>query len=87
MAINYEIRNKLPPDSIVFDNYAYDNSIIGATLDGRVVYCYEYMVKELMNDNSWCEVDAIEWLEYNTIRAIPYCGEKAPIVVYLDCEM
>lgn len=28
------------------------------------------------------EEEAIEWIEYNTIRAIPYAGEKAPIVMY-----
>lgn len=32
MSVNQEIRNKLPPDAVVFDNYAYDNSIIGITL-------------------------------------------------------
>lgn len=26
--------------------------------------------------------EAIEWIDYNTIRAIPYMGEKAPIVMY-----
>ena len=31
MSVNQEIRNKLSPDTVVFDNYAYDNSIIGTT--------------------------------------------------------
>ena len=26
--------------------------------------------------------DAIEWIEYNTIRSLPYAGENAPIVMY-----
>ena len=25
--------------------------------------------------------EAIEWIEYNTIRALPYMGNKAPIIV------
>lgn len=87
MGVNIDIRNKLPDGALVFDNHAYDNSIIGVTLDGRVVYGYEPMVNELMTDEGWDELDAIEWIEYNTIRAIPYCGEKAPIIVYLDCEI
>lgn len=32
MSVNVDIRNKLPTDAVVFDNYAYDNSIIGITL-------------------------------------------------------
>lgn len=80
MAINIEIRTALPEDAIVFDNYAYDNSIIGVSTDGRVVYSYEKMVQELMSDEGMSEMEAIEWIDYNTIRAIPYGGEFAPIV-------
>ncbi len=84
MSVNNSIREELPDDAIVFDNHAYDNSIIGITFDGRAIYCFEYMVEELMNDEGWNELDSIEWIEYNTIRAIPYAGKKAPIIVYLN---
>jgi hypothetical protein len=60
MAVNQDIRNKLPADTVVFDNYAYDNSIIGTTFDGRAIYCFELMVKELMEDEGWTEIEAIE---------------------------
>lgn len=76
MAVNQDIRNKLPTDAMVFDNMAYDNSIIGLTIDGRVIYGFELMVEELMNDEGWSETEAIEWIEYNTIRALPYTGKK-----------
>ena len=79
--VNLEIRNKLPSDAIVFDNQSYDNSIIGVTLDGRVIYCLEYMIDEYMQENQCEEIDAIEWIEYNTIRALVYMGEKAPLIV------
>ncbi len=85
MARNDEIRNKLPDGAVVFDNYAYDNSIIGVTFDGRAIYCFEDMVKELTEEEDWKdfgEIEAIEWIEYNTIRALPYAGEKAPLIVY-----
>lgn len=84
MAVNWNVRDKLPSNSIIFDNHAYDNSIIGVTLDDRVIYGYELMVQELMNDEGWDELDAIEWIEYNTIRALPYFGKNAPMIVYLD---
>ena len=81
MSVNIDIRNKLPPDAVVFDNHSYDNSIIGTTFDGRAIYDFNKMVEELMGDEGWSETDAVEWIEYNTIRALPYCGEKAPVIV------
>ena len=86
MSVNLDIRNKLPSDAIVFDNHAYDNSIIGTTFNGRAIYDFDKMVQELMNDEGWTEEEAIEWIEYNTIRAIPYGGEKRPMVVYTEEE-
>ena len=84
MSINYKIREQLPSDAVVFDNHAYDNSIIGISLDGRAIYDFDKMVKELMMDECWEETDAIEWISYNTLRALPYAGEKRPLVVYGD---
>ena len=80
MAINKDIREALPEDSMVFDNASYDNSIIGVSTDGRVIYSFSKMVEELMADNGWSEIEAIEWVEYNTIRALPYLGPNAPII-------
>ncbi len=80
---NQEIREQLPKESIVFDSESYDNSIIGTTLDGRVIYCFEMMVEELMIDGEMTEIEAIEWIECNTIRALPYTGDKAPLIVHI----
>ena len=35
-----------------------------------------------MKKEGWSDNDAIEWIEYNTIRALPYMGEGAPSVMY-----
>ena len=86
MSVNQEIRNKLPPDAVVFDNHAYDNSIIGTTFDGRAIYEFNKMVKELMNDEGWTEEECIDWIEFNTMGALPYGGEKTPTIVYTDEE-
>ena len=86
MSVNQEIRNKLPLGAVVFDNYAYDNSIIGTTFDGRAIYDFDKMVKELMADEDWEEMDTIEWINYNSLRALPYGGEKRPLVVYTEEE-
>lgn len=81
MSVNQDIRNKLPPDAVVFDNYAYDNSIIGTTFDGRAIYDFDKMTEELMQDEGWTEEEAIDWIEYNTLRALPYGGDKVPLVM------
>jgi hypothetical protein len=86
MAINEYVRSELSEDTIVFDNPSFDNSIIGVTTDGQAVYDYDKMVEELMRDDDISEQEAIDWIEYNTIRAIPYAGEMAPIVMFVFKE-
>lgn len=66
---------------IRLDNHHYDKSIIGMTEDGRLIYSFELMVQEFMEDEGCDETEAIEWLEYNTLRALPYLGERAPIIM------
>ena len=80
MSINKEIRDSLPENTIVLDNTSFDNSIVGVSTDGRVVYDFDTMVQELMEDEDWTVEESIEWIEYNTIRALPYLGANAPII-------
>ena len=40
------------------------------------------MIEDLMLTENMSYEDAVEFIDYNTIRAIPYMGEKAPIVIY-----
>ena len=82
MAFNKDKRLELEEDTIVFDNPNFDNSIIGITTDGKAVYDYDKMVAELMEDDNISEQEAIDFIEYNTIRAIPYAGEMAPVIMY-----
>ena len=81
MSINKNIRMELGDDAIVFDQPAFDNSIVAVTTDGKAVYDYYKMVSELMKDDEISEEEAIDWIEYNTLRAIPYAGEMAPVVM------
>lgn len=60
----------------------YEDAIIGVTHDGRIVYDYDKMVEYLMDKEGWSDIDAIEWIDYNVIRSIPYMGSNAPIVMY-----
>lgn len=63
-------------------NYSYADALIGVSEDGRAIYDYDKMVKWLIEKEDFSEADAIEWIDYNTLRAIPYMGENAPIIMY-----
>ena len=69
-------------DSIVFENPDYDSAIIGYSDDYRIVYDFDLMVEHLMTVDNMSSEDAIEFIEYNTIRSIPYAGPSAPIVLH-----
>ena len=81
MAVNEKIRDKLPDGSIIFNDEAFDNSIIGISSDSCVVYSYSAMVEEYMKDNNCSDEDAIAWIDYNTIRALPYLPTPRPIII------
>ena len=63
-------------------NYSYDDALIGVSEDGRAIYNYELMIEWLMDKEGWTDNEAVEWIDYNTIRALPYMGSDAPIVMY-----
>ena len=56
----------------IFENPTYDSAIIGMSNEGRVIYDYEKMAEYLMDTDDMTYEEAIEFIEYNTIRAIPY---------------
>ena len=63
-------------------NYSYDDALIGVSEDGRAIYDFDKMVDCLVDEEGWTDEEAVEWIEYNTIRALPYFGEGAPIIMY-----
>ena len=63
-------------------NYSYDTALIGVTVDNRAVYDFDKMVEWLIAEEDFTYEDAVEWIDYNTIRALPYFGEDAPIIMY-----
>ena len=78
--VREDIRLQLPEGSIILDNPAYDNSIVGVSTSGQLIYNLESMIKELSVDDDISKSQAHEWIEYNTIRALPYMGDMAPII-------
>lgn len=70
------------PDAIIFEGY--EDAFLGMSHDGRAIYSYDRMIECLIADDGMTYTDAIEWIDYNTVRAIPYFGQNAPIVLYDD---
>ncbi len=70
--------------------------MIGITTENRLVYSYDKLVDSLSREyrqedqtEEDAQMSAIEWLDYNTLRAIPYMesqGLLAPIIMY-DLEI
>ena len=87
--INEEIREFLAehsPESVIFDDPAYDNSIVGISTDGCLVYDFAKMVKELSQDDGISEEEALDFIEYNTVRILPYIATSRPIIVDFDID-
>ena len=42
------------------------------------------MTNELSADDNISIEDAMDFIDYNAIRSLPYAGEKAPIVVHVE---
>jgi len=75
-----EEEQSLKPDGIDGNKDGYDEAIVGITRDGQLVYSIEKMIEICARDGEMDEMDAIEWLEYNTFGA--YVGEKTPQYIY-----
>lgn len=67
-------------------DFSYDSALIGVTHDDRAVYDYNLMVEWLMEDQGFTEEEAVDWIDYNTIRALPYMGADGPIVLHRFLE-
>lgn len=83
--INEQLREELShsyPEALLFDNPSYDNSIIGISHNGRIIYSFEKMIDELCKEDNIEQDEAIDLISYNTERSIPYAGENAPIIMY-----
>lgn len=74
----YALDNDL--EIIFLENPNFDKSIIGISEDGKLIYVYENMIYEFMEDNKCTYEEAVEFIEYNTIRALYYIPNH-PIIL------
>ena len=65
----------------VLESPDYDEAIVGTTNDDRVVYDYQKMADCLMKNDGMSYEDAVDFIDYNTVRALPYMP-NAPVILY-----
>ena len=65
-----------------------DSAIVGMLDMGsgfKVVYDYYALVKAFRRANKWDEQTAMEWVDFNTVRALPYMDTDevvGPMITY-----
>ena len=69
---------------LLFESPSYASAFVGLTMDNQAVYDYDKMVAELVREDGMTEEDAMEFIDYNTVRALDYPipGKKMPILLY-----
>ena len=67
-------------ETIFFENPSFVKAITGITDSEQLIYDYNLMIEAAMEEEQWEAEEAIEWIEYNTLRSIPYMGHHHPIV-------
>ena len=67
-------------ETMFFENPSFVKAITGITDSGQLIYDYNLMISAAMEEEGWTDEEAIEWIEYNTLRTIPYMGHAHPIV-------
>ena len=68
-------------DAVVLESPDYLSAIVGVSNDGRVIYDYEKMVQCLMETEGMDYEEAMEFVNFNTLEAVPYMGYKQPIIL------
>ena len=78
------------PEAVLFENPSFEKALIGYTENnlGNLVAVYDYnemidsLTEEYSTDSEDPYTDAIEWIEYNSMRSLPYMGDNAPVIIY-----
>ena len=64
---------------LLFEDPCYDSAFVGLSDDDRAVYDYGLMVEYLVEKDGMEPDEAMEFIDYNTIRSLPYYSNH-PIV-------
>lgn len=68
-------------ETVILENPSYSTAITGISSHGNLIYDYDLMIEDLIDNENMSYEEAIEFINYNTIRAIDYMGEFKPIIM------
>lgn len=68
-------------DTVVLESPSYISAAVGISTDGRLIYRRDLMVEYLCRADGMTELDAEEFIDFNTMGALPNMGGKAPIIM------
>lgn len=69
-------------DVVFFTDFGYDDALVGVDINNRAVYDYQKMIEWLVINEELTDEEAADWIDYNTIRTLPYIGDGAPIIMH-----
>ncbi len=68
-------------DVMILRDPDYDAALVGISVDNRAVYDYSKMIDCLRADGM-TDDQAVEFIDYNTVRALAYAGPDGPIIFH-----
>lgn len=68
-------------DTVVLESPSYISAVVGISTDGRLIYRRDLMVEHLCRADGMTELDAEEFIDFNTMGSLPNMGGKAPIIM------
>lgn len=69
-------------NAIIYQNPDFDKAIIGVDANsGSVIYDYQLMISCLMQQDKISYEQAVDFIDFNTIRATPYMPQPRPIIL------
>lgn len=83
MSSKTELINELGyEDLVLLEPRQYlDDAIVGLSHDNKVIYDYNKLIECFKKGEGWTDEEAIEWVDYNTLRALPY-EHNSPIILF-----
>lgn len=60
----------------------FEDSCIGYSDDGHLVYSYERMVEQIMTEEGCTREDAADYLDYNIMHSYRGTGARHPIIMH-----
>jgi hypothetical protein len=86
MITKEEILEKVEDGIMLFENPDYGNAILGISDEGRVCYSMGEMIYYLVKNEICADYsEAMEYIDYNTIRALAYMPRDTRPIIVGDC--